>query len=173
MTIKMPETVIIDTYTKLLALKNPITMFKTYHTDSVYLLLLSCVGKHGTKSKELAISIMKKFIEYVNDNKKMYGFPITFYLPLYNPELLTKIVEWSECTNIILLNNNINHFTLLTNKIDTIDYDLNKHRITYKIRRLMQNEFVDKHKLYILSIIIGIAGGIFVTCVQLIATLID
>ena len=103
----------------------------------------------------------------------MYGFPITFYLPLYNPELLTKIVEWSECTNIILLNNNINHFTLLTNKIDTIDYDLNKHRITYKIRRLMQNEFVDKHKLYILSIIIGIAGGIFVTCVQLIATLID
>ena len=68
LTIKMPESVIIDTYKQLLELKNPIVMFKTYHTDSIYLLLLSCIGKNGTESKEIAISSMEKFIEYVNES---------------------------------------------------------------------------------------------------------
>lgn len=70
--------------------------FEVWNTSSVLNLLYHGVGVFGPSTKDLAVSTLRDFIQWIKTNKTVYYLPINSFELMYHPELLTQLTDWCE-----------------------------------------------------------------------------
>lgn len=134
--------------------------FNDFNTTSVLFLLYSSTGMHGEECKSLSIPILRKFIEWIRNNKWELYLPESGLEAMFHSKVLEDVVDWCESYNYEESKNDVHstpdnwptesHFSNkaeairfenykpLLNKLKEADDNLKKNDLVYYIKNIFK-----------------------------------
>jgi hypothetical protein len=75
---------------------NNLYNFELFNTTSVMMLFYSCIEMYGLECKQLAIQVLRNFVDWYYDNKQNGYMPERGLEPMYHPRLIEEMLNWCE-----------------------------------------------------------------------------
>jgi hypothetical protein len=72
------------------------TEFELFNTTSVMILFYSCLEMYGPECKELAIQVLRDFVDWYYNNKQICYMPYHGIEPMYHPKVIEEMLNWCE-----------------------------------------------------------------------------
>jgi len=71
-------------------------IFEEFNTTSVMILFYSCLEIYGQECKELAIQVLRRFVDWCYIHKNLYYMPNHGLEPMYHPKVIEHMLNWCE-----------------------------------------------------------------------------